>query len=154
MMLIAKNDEEKRSKAWRFVTTVTTILIILITAFFMIKLFAGNPLKGLWKAEDTDMTLLVETGGNAEVKWDDMFQGSDVQVKMTYTLDKSAKTIQFRLDESSLKDAVKHSKGAFTEENLRASLETVTTSFDYSLEQNELILTEREYGEQFVFIKN
>lgn len=74
-------------------------------------------------------------------------------VRMNYTLDKDVKTVTMKADEQSLKEAAEKSEGRFTEQGLEDSLEMLTMTFDYSLEQNELILTEREYGEQMVFTK-
>ncbi|MFR7849876.1 MAG: hypothetical protein ACLU8S_22020 [Coprococcus phoceensis] len=44
-MMIAKNDEEKRSKMWRFVTGIASIIIILVVAFFITKLFCGQSIR-------------------------------------------------------------------------------------------------------------
>ncbi len=45
-MFIAKSNEEKRSMAWRIVISTASVLIILIGAFFLFKMFTGNPLEG------------------------------------------------------------------------------------------------------------
>ena len=42
--MIARDDEEKRSKIWRIVTTVSTILIIVGVILLLMKLFMTNPL--------------------------------------------------------------------------------------------------------------
>lgn len=151
-MLIAKNDEEKRSKVWRLVTMSTTIIIILIVVFFITKLFTGNPLKGTWRAEDNNLTPVIG-GSDLTVRWDELFEEADVDVKVNYTLDKAAKTITIKADEEYLKKAADESDGKFTEQELKTSLGMLTITFDYSVERNELILTEREYGEQMVFTK-
>ena len=48
-IMIAKNDEEKRSWLWRIVSSVSTVVIILIVAFFLTKMFRANPLEGRWQ---------------------------------------------------------------------------------------------------------
>lgn len=153
-MMIAKNDEENRSKLWQFVTTVTSIIIVLIAAFFVIKLFMGNPLKGEWESVDDSVTLSITNGDHMTVEWDDVSGADDVKVDMEYTLDKRAKMIQIKADEKSLERVRKRISGGLTEQRLNSLVEAFTMTFDYSLEQNELILTEREYGEQMVFIKD
>lgn len=153
-MWIAKNDEEKRSRAWRFVTATTTVIIIVIVAFFITKLFTGNPLEGIWESEYDDIGMTIGGGGNLTVEWDDLFGDTDVEVRMRYTLDKNAKTIQMKADRKALEKAVRRAGGGFTEDELAEALSVLTKTFDYSVEQNELILTEREYGEQMVFIKD
>ena len=40
-----------------------------------------------------------------------------------------------------------------TAEMLESALGSLLTTFDYSVDQDELTLTEREYGEQLVLIK-
>ena len=47
----------------------------------------------------------------------------------------------------------KKSDGKYTQEDLKNALDSVTTTFDYSVDQEQLTLTEREYGEQMTFIK-
>ena len=56
-MIIAKNDEEKRSKIWRWVTTIASIVIVVVAVYFLITLFAGNPLEGTWTVSYTHLTL-------------------------------------------------------------------------------------------------
>lgn len=152
-MLIAKNDEEKRSKVWRFVTAATTIIIIVIVGFFITRLFTGNPLEGTWKSEDYDMTLIVGRNNSLSVKCAEWFEGTEVKIKMDYVLDKEAKTITIKANEEALKKAAKESEGQFTAEGLEGAVGMLTTTFDYSVEQNVLVLAEREYGEQLVFTR-
>ena len=47
-MIIAKNDEEKRSRIWRIVTTVSSALIVIIGIYLLTKMFTTNPLEGEW----------------------------------------------------------------------------------------------------------
>ena len=46
--MIYENNEEKRSTIWRTILTVSSVLIIIIAVFFIVKLFTGNPLEGTW----------------------------------------------------------------------------------------------------------
>ena len=43
--------------------------------------------------------------------------------------------------------------GAYTKEDLENVLDDLDSSFSYSVEGNQMTLTEREYGEQFTFIR-
>ena len=152
-MIIAKNDEEKRSKVWRFVTVATTIIIIVIVGFFITKLFTGNPLEGTWKSDEYDITLIVDRGNSLSVKCEESFEGTEVKLKMDYVLDKESKTITIKENEQSLKEVAEESDGQFTEEGLKNAVGMLITTFDYSIEQNVLVLAEREYGEQLVFTR-
>ena len=71
-------------------------------------------------------------------------------VSFTY-LKGNIKNISISYDEEELRAIAEGSEGLYTEEMLENALSPVTTSFDYSVDQEELTLTEREYGEQFVF---
>lgn len=42
--MIENNDEAKRSKIWTVVTSVTSVLIIIVAIFLLMKMFTGNPL--------------------------------------------------------------------------------------------------------------
>ena len=63
--MIAKHDEEKRSRIWQIIMWVSTGLIILIVAFFLIKLFTANPLEGSWQRQDSGMFFTIEKDGEA-----------------------------------------------------------------------------------------
>ena len=55
--MLMKNSEEKRNTAWRAVLTVSSVLIIIVAVFFVVKLFTDNPLEGTWVSEEGDLTL-------------------------------------------------------------------------------------------------
>lgn len=93
-MIIAKNDEDKRSRVWNYVTGITTVLIIIVAGYFIYQGFFGNPLEGKWKHDESDMILEVEQAINS-----------------------------------------------------------VLTTFNYSVDGTELTLTEWDYGDQMIFEK-
>ena len=152
-MIIAKNDEAKRSKIWRIVMLVSSVLIIMIAIFFLTKMFTTNPLEGKWVDEDGSMNLEVHNNGTLEVSALEFSEQAPVNVKMKYELDKTDKTITIAAEESELQKLSDESGGQYTKEELKNALSTVTTTFDYSVDQEQLTLTEREYGEQMIFIK-
>lgn len=39
-MIIAKNDEDKRSRVWNYVTGITTVLIIIVAGYFIYQGFS------------------------------------------------------------------------------------------------------------------
>ena len=49
-MIIAGNDEAKRSKIWRVVTLVSSVLIILIAVYLLTRMFTTNPVVGNWES--------------------------------------------------------------------------------------------------------
>lgn len=152
-MIIAKNDEEKRSKIWRIVTLVSSILIIIIAIFLLTKLFTDNPLDGSWEDEDGNLGLTIQSNGSMIVTLPDIAEDTNVDVKMNYTMDKEAKTITISSDAEEIKALADRSDGAYTEETIENELSIIATTFDYSVEHGELTLTEREYGDQMIFLK-
>lgn len=152
-MIIAKDDEAKRSKIWRIVTTVATLLIILCVAFLLVKLFMSNPLEGTWESEEDSLILAIKSNNSLVVQVPEVQEDTNVKVKMEYTIDKEEKTITIKENEAELEKVAKASGGKFTAETLEAAVSPVTTTFDYSVDQDQLTLTEREYGEQIIFVK-
>ena len=80
-------------------------------------------------------------------------EASGVDVDMKYTLNKEEKTITIMADEAGFQEVADRSDGQYTEEEIRQALSSVITTFDYSVDQEQLTLTEREYGEQLVLIR-
>ena len=152
-MMIAGNNEEKRSKLWRFVTSIASIVIILVVVFFITKLFTGNPLDGRWQSEENGMELIFKGNQDLIVKLDAANEGNDIKVKMDYVLDKDAKTITIKVNAAELEKAAEKSDNKLSPEGLHTLLGKVLSTFDYSIEKNVLVLAEREYGEQIVFTK-
>ncbi|HIW40796.1 MAG TPA: hypothetical protein H9743_01380 [Candidatus Mediterraneibacter vanvlietii] len=126
--MIYENNEEKRSTIWRTILTVSSVLIIIIAAFFIIKLFTGNPLEGTWISEDSGAVLEIGDDGELTLK---EAESGEVQ-NLNYSVDTKTKIFTVQTE------------NAYTEGILSGS-------YDYNVEQNTLTLTEREYGDQMVF---
>lgn len=152
-MIVAKNDEAKRSKIWRVVTVVSSILIVVIAVYLLTKMFTTNPLEGTWEGEDGNFILSIKGNNSLTVEVQDLAEDVDSDIKMDYVLDKDEKTVTIKMNESEVEKAVKRSDGVLTEETLENALSSVTTTFDYSVDRDTLTLTEREYGEQMTFTK-
>ncbi|MGN1167051.1 MAG: hypothetical protein ACI4S2_11565 [Lachnospiraceae bacterium] len=152
-MIIARNDEEKRSRIWRVTTIVSSVLIVVIAIYLLTKLFTSNPLEGKWEDEDGNFGITIESNGTMVVNVSEVAETGKVNVAMDYTLDKDAKTISIHVDDKELERISEESGGSYTQEILKSAVSPVVTTFDYSVENDELILTEREYGEQMIFLK-
>lgn len=153
-MIIAKNDEAKRSELWKIVTLVSSVLIVIIGIFLLTKMFTNNPLEGSWVDEDGRVNLNVESKDILTIDVLELGQGSNVSVGMKYTIDRDSKTITITADETNVQEVLKHADGQYEEEELRNVINSLSTTFDYSVDQDQLTLSEREYGEQMIFIKN
>lgn len=152
-MIIAKNDEAKRSRIWTVVTTVSSILIVLIAVFLLMKLFTSNPLEGTWEDEDGNYILTVKGNDSLAVNIPALSEDSDVEIQLDYVLDKEEKTITIKTDDAEMKKIIEKSDGLLTEETVENTLSSITNTFGYSVDGERLTLTEREYGEQLVFNK-
>jgi len=149
--MIANNDEAKRSKIWTVVTAVTSVLIVIIAIFLLMKMFTGNPLEGSWTDEDGNMDLKIGRNGQMTVILP--ASGEETQVPMTYTLSKESKTISIQEDDNKIQEIAEKSNGQYTEETLKNAVQSIGTTFEYSIDGGTMTLTEREYGEQMMFNK-
>lgn len=151
--MIANNDEAKRSKIWTGVTAVTSVLIVIIAIFLLMKMFTGNPLEGSWTDEDGNMDLKIGRNGQMTVILPASGDGEETQVPMTYTLSKESKTISIQEDDNKIQEIAEKSNGQYTEETLKNAVQSIGTTFEYSIDGGTMTLTEREYGEQMMFNK-
>lgn len=152
-MIVAKNDEVKRSRLWRIALLVSSVLIVLVVIFLLTKLFTTNPLEGSWEDENGKISLSVDPDGTASVTVSEAETGQVIQVPMKYTIDRDAKTVTIEKDLQAIREAVEESDGNLTQESMEAAAESLDDSFDYSVDQDTLTLSEREYGDQIILIK-
>ena len=151
--MIANNDEAKRSKIWTVVTAVTSVLIVIIAIFLLMKMFTGHPREGSWTDEDGNMDLKIGRNGQMTVILPASGDGEETQVPMTYTLSKESKTISIQEDDNKIQEIAEKSNGQYTEETLKNAVQSIGTTFEYSIDGGTMTLTEREYGEQMMFNK-
>lgn len=133
--------------------TVSSVLIIVGAVLLLMKLFTTNPLEGEWTDEDGVFDMSISKDGTMVFTIPEAEEAVSVDVNMRYTLNKEEKTITITADESGFQKLADQSQGQYTEEEIRNVLESVVTTFDYSVDQERLTLTEREYGEQLVLVK-
>ena len=152
-MIIAKNDENKRSTLWMAATIGSSVVIILIAVYLLTKLFTSNPLEGSWEDEDGSLSMTIKANGTLTVSVPELSDNEDVDVLMNYTLDRDEKTIAIHLDDDEFERLLEVSDGKYTKEMLSQAVDSVVTTFNYSVDRSCLTLTEREYGEQLVLVK-
>ena len=133
---------------------VSSVLIIAIAVYLLIKAFTGNPLEGNWINEDSNVRLTIKNSSTLTIRVPDVAEETSVDVKLGYSLDKEDKIITIKEDEAELAKLAEKSDGMYTEETLEAALGSYLTSFDYSVDRDEMTLTEREYGEQIILIRD
>ena len=141
--MLAKNDDHTRSIIWRSVMSVTSVVIILIAVFFLVRMFTMNPLEGTWDYEDSDLIMTIKGNNTAIIKWPDEFDGNQIAVSMDYDIDSKTKTFSLRLNTDAVKKAA-DSEG-ISEDVITQALDRLDGTYDYNMEQNQLTLTDREY---------
>lgn len=146
-----RSDEERRNRRWNIAVSAATVLVVVIGAFLLTKLFTGNPLEGTWKSTDRELALGIRGNGTVIVDWEEIFQDEKLKVEMEYTLDKENKILSLKSSPDALRKASEASGGKYTPEGLQSALKELEASYDYNVEKNKLTLSEREYGEQMVF---
>lgn len=151
--MLSKEEEVKRSRLWRIVMSVSSILIIVIAAFFLVKMFRSNPLEGTWKNEESDMVITIKGSNSLTVSIPEALEGEGIKISLDYSMDKDEKTISIKMNEAAKEKAIVGSDGRLTGKAIESAASSLLTTFDYSVDQKELTLTEREYGEQMMFIK-
>ena len=149
--MLAKNDDHTRSIILRSVMSVTSVIIILIAVFFLVRMFTMNPLEGTWDYEDSDLIMTIKGNNTAIIKWPDEFDGNQIAVSMDYDIDSKTKTFSLRLNTDAVKKAA-DSEG-ISEDVITQALDRLDGTYDYNMEQNQLTLTDREYGSQLIFEK-
>lgn len=144
--MVFKNSEEKRNTAWRTVITVTSVLIVIIAAFFVVKLFTGNPLEGIWVSEDEGVRMEVRSDDSVVVTQINGGENGNTLV-LDGSIDKKNKTFTVQISSESEQKSLDEAE---TSEDGEVR-EPFEGTYSYSIEQDTLTLTEREYGEQTVF---
>ena len=129
--MIYENNEEKRSNLLRTVRTVSSVGIVIILIFFIVKLFTGNPLEGSWVSEDSGAVLVIGDDGEVTLTGD---AEDEENTPMSYTVDTKNKIFTVYTDSA-------YAEGV------------LSGSYDYNIEKDTLTLTEREYGDQMVFTR-
>ena len=105
-----------------------------------------------WWVSDT-ISLSVEPDGTASVTVSEAETGQVIQVPMKYTIDRDAKTVTIEKDLQAIRKAAEESEGKLTQESMETAAESLDDSFDYSVDQDTLTLSEREYGDQIILIR-
>lgn len=143
--MIFKNSEEKRNTAWRTVMTVSSVLIVIIAVFFVVKLFTGNPLEGTWVSEDNGIRMEVRGDDSVVITRINGDEDGD-SYTLDVSVDKKNKTFTVQLNNDSVRENTDNT-AVLSEDDQ----DPFGGTYSYSIENDTLTLTEREYGDQIVF---
>ena len=147
--MFMKNSEEKRNTAWRTVLTVSSVLIIIVAVFFVVKLFTDNPLEGTWVSDEGDITLTFTDERESVI-----VQNGTISVTTECSVDKSSKVLTVRVSDEAVREQAEDTNGEITEAQIQDLLDNIEGTYEYNIENTTLTLTEREYGSQMTFEKD
>ena len=150
-MLIVKNDEAKRNRIWRRGMIISSVIIVFVAVYLLIKVMNENPIAGEWMDDDGNYAIHILNNGKLYVT---DFTGEDAEeMELLYKIDKESRMIAISSDKRVLEDVLEVNDSAHAEDAIELELSDQTVVFEYSVDNNQLILTEREYGEQIILIK-
>lgn len=149
-MQMRQRDEEKRSKLWVIVMLVSSAIILLLIIFFITNSVMGNPLRGEWIAEEKGYHLDID---DDEITVETTIDGEHFEVDLYYTLDKKGKIITLKSSNASYAEAADDTDGKLSASEIDDAMSEFVATYTYSIEGGKLILSEREFGNEFVFTR-
>lgn len=149
-MQMKQRDEVKRSKLWVTVMAVSSVVIILLVAHVVTKSVVQNPLEGEWLAEEEGYRLEVD---DDEITIEMTVDGQQIEVDFSYTLAKKDKILTLKSDTKEYEETAEDTNGVLTAGEVADAVSEFIASYDYSVERGKLTLTEREFGNKFVFTR-
>lgn len=114
------------------------------------KLFTSNPLTGNWENTDDGMKLTIKNNGTMDIV--QALDESTVSVPVDYTIDMEHKRFAIHVNEEKIAKQAEKTKDCSKQE-LQDIADVMEGTYEYSVEQNVLTLTDSEYGSQKTFEK-
>ena len=151
-MLIAKNDEAKRSRIWNRGMIISSVIIVVVAVYLLIKVMNENPVAGEWMDDDGNYAVNILNNGKLYVTdFTEVEEGEEQE--LLYRIDKEERVIAISSDEKLLEEVMEVSDNEHAEDAFEMELNDQTVIFNYSVDNDQLVLTEREYGDQIILIK-
>ena len=159
------NDVKEKSRFWTLALRISTITVLCIGIFFIVKIFTTNPLEGKWVHQDSSLIIevpkdKVKNDEDAElldtlvkVSWLDENSNVRIIVGMDYTTNYEDKTITLKANEEALNTTKTEYSDKINENGLMSSIHSVEGTYEYSISMRELTLVNEEYGGVLVFDK-
>ena len=144
---------------------ISTITVLCIGIFFIVKIFTTNPLEGKWVHQDSSLIIevpkdKVKKDEDAElldtlvkVSWLDENSNVRIIVGMDYTTNYEDKTITLKANEEALNTTKTEYSDKINENGLMSSIHSVEGTYEYSISMRELTLVNRTYDAVLVFDK-
>ncbi len=146
-MQMREKNEQKRSMWWKVVLTASTLVILLVLGYILNGIFTGNPIEGEWLSEEKGYVMEIDDDNEMTVKG--VFEGQEMEFDLIYILNKEDKLITIKADA----EEYDYVTSAWTTDETSEMARFTSVTFSYSLGRKTLTLTDRDYGEEFVFIR-
>ena len=166
-MKINEIEEEKSSRFWSIALKASTLAVICIGIFFIVKLFTTNPLEGTWAHQDSTLVLeipdkdvdvddeddidLMDT--LVKARWTDENSGKKIETGYDFVVDFQDKSITLTLNEEAFAMTEKDNQGTEAENGLKSSATSLEGTYTYSISVGELTLDNVKYDGAMVFDK-
>ena len=147
------NTQENKPKKVidsRILLLVSSVVIILLLAFFLISSMVRNPLEGDWFSQEKGIQLDID---DDEVTLEFSVDGVATEVELFYTIDKGEKILTVKPNPAAYAEAAADTDGKVSAQQIDEYLKEIPLSFNYSLDNDTLTLSDREYGEEFIFTR-
>lgn len=131
---------------------ISSVIIIFVAVYLLLKVMNENPVVGEWVDDDGNYAMNILNNGKLYVT--DFTEGGDVgEVELLYKIDKENRIIAISSNEKVLEDVMEVSGSEHALDAMETELSDQTVVFEYSVDNDQLMLTERDYGEQMILIK-
>ena len=130
---------------------ISSVIIIFVAAYLLIKVMNENPVAGEWVDDDGNYAVSIMNNGKLYVT--DLTEDGGEKQELRYKIDKESRIIAISSDEEKLEDVMGVTDVEDAEYALETEFDDQIVVFEYSVDTNQLVLTDREYGEQMILIK-
>ena len=130
---------------------ISSVIIVLVAIYLLIKVMNENPVAGEWMDDDGNYAVNILNNGKLYVT--DFTEDETEELELLYKIDKETRVIAISSDEKVLEGVMEVSDSEHAEDAMEIELNDKTVIFEYSVDNDQLVLTEREYGEQMILIK-
>ena len=131
---------------------ISSVIIVFVAVYFLIKVMNENPVAGEWMDDDGNYAMNILNNGKLYVT--DFTEGEEAEEQeLLYKIDKENRIIAISSDEKVLDDVMEASDSEHALDAMELELNDQTVVFEYSVDNDQLILTERDYGDQLILIK-
>ena len=105
---------------------------------------------GTWSDTENGMVLHIKSDGVMEIT--QALEAETVTVPVEYSMDRNTKRFAVHIKDEELEKAAEETKD-LTEQDLRDIADVMEGTYEYSVDEQVLTLTEMEYGSQKTFVR-